>query len=80
MHAQVFLEYVVAGAIIIIGVVSIGVGIGIMLLLYEARRALRAVQKTAKGIEDLKESVSSGMIGSVISFGKNLFQKKPRND
>ena len=80
MNPQVFLEYVVAGAIIVIAVVSIGVGIGMLLLLYEARRALRVIQKTAKGIEDLKESVSSGMIGSVISFGKNLLQKKSRND
>ena len=76
MNAQAFLEYVIAGAVIIIAIVSIGVGIAAILLLYEAKRVLYMIQKTAKDME----SFSSGILGSVMSFGKNIFQKKPHND
>ncbi len=80
MNAQAFLEYVVAGAVIILAILAIGIGVGIALLIFEIRSTLRSMQQTVKSIEHLKERMSSGMIGSIVSWGKNLFQKRPHHD
>lgn len=66
------LHYVLSAAIILIALVVVGVGIALVLFLEEAKKALQLVGHVG-------ESMQHGMIGSVISFGRNLFTKKPHH-
>lgn len=77
MDALSVLYYVVAISVIIIALAIVAVSIGIIVVLYEIRKMIRTV---SLDIGHLKESFQSGMIGNIVSFGKNIFQKKPRND
>lgn len=80
MNSLDILHYIIAVSVIIIALVIVGIGVSIMLLLYEAKKALRAVQKTAGDIQRLKENISVGVMGNIISLGKSFFQKKLPND
>lgn len=77
MDALSFLYYVVAISVIIIALAIVAVSVGIVVVLYEVRKMMRAV---SSDIRHVKDSFQSGMIGNAISFGKSIFQKKPRND
>lgn len=71
-----FLHYVVSVSVIIIALTIVGIGILFGLLLVEARKGLRALKKTSEDIQELKSSIQSDIIGSVITFGRRIFAKR----
>lgn len=67
-------------AIIIIAATIVSIGGLIVLILYEIRKTILAVKQTTKDIHELKASLQSGIIESMIAFGRKFFQKQPTDE
>ena len=76
MNSLDFLHYVVSFAVIIIAATIVAIGIILIIVLNEVKKAFHAVKKTSEGIQDLKNSIQYGIIGSIFTFGKSIFSKK----